>query len=272
MKIAPEDIDELALATGCLLRLYRRLSKEPEDMPGLLQAQFAAKRMLDHAQLEYTEATHRQVVDQGEARYARDPVKGWGVLLIEIADWITWLTVREPVAYQGLRLQFAMGITGKRWGAYVLYYPQTGELRYWDEERHDEEIAALEKTVDAFSRFLLDQQPPPKLRADDDRCKGCAWRRSCQGFELRRLIAEDPRAEDIDNPALDVLANDYAAAERMVAAAEEARAIIKQRVIRELNGAGAVETAQHRVYFNKIPVLEHRVRAHQREALRVYPV
>jgi hypothetical protein len=119
-----------------------------------------------------------------------------------------------------LQLQWAMFITGHRWGAFIILGVFGGlPLKHFD-VLNDATIGEIfKRELDKFwSTLAKNELPPPPFPADDGRCKVCPWRLTCRGElidqdELLNLMAEakgKKRLTPIQNDELDHACEDRA--------------------------------------------------------------
>lgn len=257
---------------GCRRRLWYDKSGIPQDSPAPPADVMLRGKMLEDAAAEqYALDTGRKIRRTRTARvhpshpWARvnvdrviNPVKeheGTGTLEIKTQNaWMFRTTKREGLS-DGyiLQNQHAMLVTGSSWGAFMVLQPDSWARLKFDVERNEELQQAIIRKGDEFWPLVGGGPAPPQLEADDVRCTGCPWRRTCQGFqrlaEAAGLSVGEMREPLPRDEAFAEILEDYVEVQARVKELEGLRDRIQGAIKAQLGDRQAVECSKGRIYF-----------------------
>jgi putative phage-type endonuclease len=275
---------------GCRRRLfYEKVGIEPDYEHSARSQRFMARgqHLEAIAAAEYEHATGRRTRRTGVRRVKeyphrlvhldrvipsyQDPITGAGsgngALECKVpgeAGFKRIVAAGLPAAYV-LQMQWALAVTGHRWGAFAILWADGWELLPFDVAANPELAQALEAAVDAFWQLVLvarDQMArgetvdalrlPDRLTMGDKRCASCLWRRTCWGekiLEALRLQADDKAVALDPAPDLAELVTDLLDAKRLLAEHEALIETIGTQLRDRLGTREAVEVLGHRVYY-----------------------
>lgn len=244
---------------GCERRLAYDKRQIPADQPQ--EETLAMKRgtaLEDVAAQEYMERTGRTVRRMPFRQHKDDPWLivhadrsihskhsreltgedlGPGVLELKVpASWAFQKLRMEgiPDAYQ-LQLQHGMLVTGRKWGSFGVLWADGWQMAHWDVLRDDDICHTIQGQAEYFwqSQVVDQGELPPRLDAQDSRCKGCPWQESCQDAYLAEIKAQTQEMEKDDTMA--DLVSDWIEAKQMESVAQ---GLVKARaaLVREKMG------------------------------------
>jgi predicted phage-related endonuclease len=135
---------------------------------------------------------------------------GPGVLEIKTMNqWVFGRAKRQGMkSAHILQLQHAMGVTGRKWGAFMALHPDTWDRFYFDVQRDERLIEIIRERTAAFWPQLEKGEPMAEaLEPSDARCKGCKFADQCQGSanvfmygldakERSRVLPEAPEFDE----------------------------------------------------------------------------
>lgn len=177
-----------------------------------------------------------------------DP-RGPGVLEIKsMGEWAFRPVKREglPVAHV-LQLQWAMAVTGYKWGAFAVLEPASWELLTFEMDRKDDLIAAMRDAAERFWIAVQDGNAPAPLADGDKRCESCEFRKTCRG-DVAPMQYERPEVghpAPVDETVGEVVA-DYLAAKDAEDNAERTVAMVRAQLEKQLGERQRVEVPSMR--------------------------
>lgn len=186
-----------------------------------------------------------------------------------------------------LQVQHSLLVTGHKWGAFAVLWPDGWKMKHFDVERDESTIGIIEQAGDKFwSLITSNSMPDPLPDKDDQRCRVCAYRSDCRGEaadqeEFARLQAQKAGKAalvQISNPALEQLIADRQLLHAEIAEAEvlkkEKDLSIKELVAAaQLAAAGSSDgaiTANAKVYKKPMTVPYLDEKALKQEQPEVY--
>jgi predicted phage-related endonuclease len=179
--------------------------------------------------------------------------RGPGILSVKVPGERVFREIRReglPAAYL-MQLQWELGITGRTWGAYAIFWADGWQLESFEVARDDALIQGLQVEAHRFWREVENGPAPDRLPVDDRRCMRCPWVKTCQGVELTHLDREDVKKElEADDSLLPILF-DWSEQKRRVKDADEVFELIDGRLREELGARGAVKAGDFKVYYRR---------------------
>jgi len=121
-----------------------------------------------------------------------------------------------------LQLQWALMVTGYKWGAFAVLEPASWELLTFEMERNEPLIASIGHEAAVFWARIRAKRIPPQLENEDDtRCQSCVYRKTCRGSVATMQIAEPEITHPVEqDDTLAEIVQDYWAAKEAVAQAD----------------------------------------------------
>lgn len=203
---------------GCTRRLaYEKRGIEPDYERETSAAMSLGNLMEPWFADRYAEQTGRQVSEAKSYSHSEHPElrvnidrliapchdhDGPGVLEIKSQGLASFVRTKRQGLIEDyiLQMQWAMVVTGCKWGSFAIGCRDSGELIPWDVERDDSYRDSVLTVGPALWKLIKSDEPlPARLDIDDKRCAECSWRRQCQGNAFFALEdgGEMPYADDV---------------------------------------------------------------------------
>lgn len=184
-----------------------------------------------------------------------DDGKGPGVLEIKnMASKFQFNKLSSEGVYDAYitQLQWAMHVTGWKWGAFVIFCSDTWDWIEIPVEYDPIFGAELEAKVDAFWEEVqggVDQEPLPDK---DKRCLKCNFRTSCKGDFL--LTSGDKNARDIDfisRPDMDEIVADWIEADEISKEASDHLEMCKMKIKDAAGDDQEIAAGGQKIYYRE---------------------
>lgn len=190
---------------GCARWLwYEKLGMEPDEPRPITGPIRRGIRLEEIGADFYVEKTGRKVRRAGGVRrHPQHPEllvhmdrvilkdeRGPGYLEIKtVGQWMWQHILSEGTPdYYLLQLQHGLMVTGYRWGAFAIYWPDGDQMMAFDQDRNEKLIASHKEACLSFWNRVRNDDPPPRLDVSDDRCKNCNRLNQCQGPAMAELL------------------------------------------------------------------------------------
>jgi predicted phage-related endonuclease len=202
---------------GCARRLWYQKRRTKPDYDSLITGPMVrGSKLEDVFAEEYEYLTGRTVRRRQGTRDAEHPElgghidrhivafdeRGPGVLEIKSMNEWAFRHVRKEGLSAGhiMQLQFYIRRQGWRWGSYLIGNADSWRFEWFDVAYDPELCEELDRAaLDLWQMVTAPESEGPKrLKVNDPRCQGCAYRTSCQGKELEKLVG---RVESIEDDA-----------------------------------------------------------------------
>lgn len=137
------------------------------------------------------------------------------------------------------QVQHSLLVTGHKWGAFAVLWPDGWKMKHFDIQRDEQAIDLIKRQGEAFWNSKEKGELPAQLTdSEDDRCKVCAFRLTCRGEEMDAALAEIKKAEregkqsfvQITDPSLQQAIADRQLLKREIKAAEEQATLLDERI------------------------------------------
>jgi putative phage-type endonuclease len=218
-----------------------------------------------------------------DRQIVRSDARGPGVLEVKVprsTNYAVQTSQQEAPEGYRVQLQWAMAVTGWKWGSIWVWNADTCQGRFWDYAAD----RALQADMRAMGRrfwqerqewiekkeFQIDPFPHvPRLELrpsgePDRRCLTCSWRRKCQGIgELPEQVIADAESEVLPyeyDESLAEIANDYLYAKGQAKAAEAELDVITDALKAALGERSRVECSVARISSIELKPVEFTTR------------
>lgn len=184
--------------------------------------------------------------------------RGPGILEVKTAgEWPFKKFKREGLPpYYILQVQHYLALTGYKWGAWAILWPDAWKFVTFPVERDEAMIGTLLRAGERFMRVVENGPPPDRIEPADRRCSSCPFRTTCQGEVL--LAAAGGEREDLvelgDDKFLPGLLADYRELKSVVDEAKDHLELVKARIKMQMKSVGheAVQIPGSRIYCRTI--------------------
>lgn len=265
---------------GCRRRLAYDKTGTPPDFPDEETLLMRRGRVLEDAAAgEYELKTGRAVnrrkaVASKQTPWARVNVdrmvrcltrSGRGVLEIKTHGAYLFRQVKREglrVAHI-LQLQHGLFVTGREWGAFAVFHPDSWELLHFDVERDDKLIGAIKSEGDSFWQEFVTASssitPPAPYEPTHKLCRRCPWRLTCHGLEAVMYAGLDDEERAAPPPLVDgfeEIVGDYLDADQIAKDAAATLELVKSELKRQLEAReleGLQVASGARVYYRPHP-------------------
>lgn len=229
---------------GCPLSVFNGKTGVEKDFDDNEKPEFRRGRRLEGIAAEYYEQkTGREVRYTTTAKVPGKPhlavnmdrlvrkEKGgeWGYLELKVVGRFSFTKIKkEGIADDWiLQVQYGCAVTGKTWGSYGIYCPETDDLLHFDVEADKalgEEL--LEKTDDFWNFHIECGVAPDPLPDGSQQCEGCVYSVKCHS----RIVEAAPK-EEILRPDLEALVAQFAVAKGMGKESDDAVETIRAELL-----------------------------------------
>lgn len=204
---------------ACELKLFNDKVGVTPDFDDSDRAEFMRGHRLEQVAAEfYSEKTGRmlQKVETKKVpgkpylavnldRLVYDDVKGAGYLEIKVVGRETYYKIKKEGIHDAyiIQVQWGMAITGLKWGAFAIYWPDGDQLIHMDFEANPTlQAKLLEKGEDFWLLNVQNEIPPNPLPVGSKACKSCVYRIGCSRADSDPAEGEKGVVERADLAAL----------------------------------------------------------------------
>lgn len=269
--IGGSDMGDLFGEGGCPRRLHYDKAGFPPDTPEDTIGRAARGQALEAAAADlYSSITGRELSIPTTFVYAPEPWnrvnadriiapvpehEGVGILEIKTANqWEFRRMRREGMKSRHvLQLQHALGVTDRKWGAFMVLDPESWNRFHFDVDRDDGLIKIIrEKTAEFWGNVVNELEMPERLEPSDSRCKGCKFKSQCQGAANVFMFGLDKEERARELPEAGEMADWLEAWDEnrsVLKAAEESAEELKGKVKDLLGDRDAVQCGDRRIYY-----------------------
>lgn len=211
---------------GCARKLAYDKLGVPRDFPMTEQQERILRRGHKMEALvadEYSEITGRKIRRAGMVvskeypwmavnvdRIILNDERGPGVLECKTANpWVFDKFEEEGLSEEyALQLQHGMIVKGYKWGAFAVMNASTWEMLIFERELNQELAPVIIQRGQEFWANIETGTLPDQLpKANDKRCAGCPWRKTCRG--QAQIIPDKDDGAYIPDESLSELGEDY---------------------------------------------------------------
>jgi predicted phage-related endonuclease len=236
---------------GCARMLwYGKRGTEPDrgSVSEVTGAMVRGQKLEDLVAEEYAERTGREImalpmvrhplnpellvhIDRDIAATPTAPAPGSGILECKTAAREVFFRIKREGMPEGyiLQLQYAMLVTGAKWGSFALLWPDGWQILWWDLEAD----AKLQESirVEALKFWVLVQNgpAPDRLPPEDARCHRCPLSGQCQGAAMEELMRAAGAGAVVDR-TLGPLVREFLDTHELLKEAEEIHNGVKENL------------------------------------------
>ncbi len=181
---------------SCELKLFNDKTGVEPDFDDSDRAEFTRGHRLESVAADfYSEKTGR-MLQKAEVRkvpgkpwlavnmdrIVYDDAKGAGYLEIKVVGRETYYKIKKEGIHDAyiIQTQWGMAITGLKWGAFAIYWPDGDQLIHMDFEANPIlQAKLLEKGEDFWLLNVQNEIPPNPLPVGSKACKTCNYRIGC---------------------------------------------------------------------------------------------
>jgi hypothetical protein len=156
----------------------------------------------------------------------------------------------SQVAETFLQMQWYLGLSGLKWGAYAIHDVESWRVRPFDVDPDPVLFAAAKEQAIDFWGKVQREEEPARLDPKSKQCQKCEYRASCQGAALLDIAADKDAGEIQSRPELVQICNAYVEAKELAAEAEEYAEQVKAEFQEQLGSkCQAADIPGYRVYW-----------------------